>query len=90
MSGRVRLIDELRRLLEPQPFDGESVDELILNAKREALTHLRRMRAEPHEKRAKHCSPRESAERIFGDAALDSKIAEYERQIAAAEGATHA
>jgi|GEM_PF-3476122 len=53
----------------------------LVEAQQAAIAYLEQMRAEPLAKRLAHCSPPESAHRIFGDMALDLQLIEERRRL---------
>jgi hypothetical protein len=53
----------------------------LVEAQRASIAYLEQMRAEPLAKRLLKCSPPESAERIFGDMALDLQLIEERRKL---------
>lgn len=76
--------DEVKRLQGEAPNpDAERVRlQLEAKATRAALHIYEKMAAKPFAERARGCSPPESAERIFGDAAMAAHVDSLRRRLA--------
>jgi hypothetical protein len=78
-----KLVLELQDLLRV-PDEREMVEDM-LRASRHARDWYIEMAAQPFSVRSRGCGPPASAEAVFGDAAMQARIAEEERCIAELE-----